>query len=352
MLPPEQSQTRDVFRIIAESIGAIGIRDTFKQEGSQSNDDKENPNEKKFGSLRRIRGMFSSNGPSMLFDHTASCSTLVGTNSITLAEEGKTNTYEVTIQTINASYPGWATESLLLKPNSYCTGASPAETNCVANGTNSGRYEKKMLIKKNNVLEEVLLFDCSEKAGRFESVNYELEDGKYRREKEILLWNVGDMAAARFERKSIGMEGVSNTFAMNTILNKSYEWEKVRKSTSVQIDGRVVKYNLHRDNLGVLSQSLNSMRFNVASASVNYSFYNFHENMSKNFFTQAPYLALSAETFNTPHFCGAVSFPLTFLTNCTTNPYHAWNGGVTFQVVEPVALGAALAPGYFPIGWN
>jgi hypothetical protein len=348
MLPPEQREHRDIFRIVSESVGADGIIDSFKYEGQSSNDDADS---EKYGSLRRAREMFSPNGPSMLFDHNTSCSALDGTKSITMTDKGQTETYEIKIETIDPNHPGWTADPNLLRTLAFCVGSIPAASTCFAN---SGRFEKRMMIKKNGILEEVMLFDCTQLAGRIESRTAEYKEGKYRREKEILNWNSQDLGNARFERRSIDMEATLNTFSQTSLLQKRYRYEKVYKDGNSVIDGRVIEFGFHKNGSSPLSQNLNSTRFRIddsGGSKLIYANYNLHENgVVKNFFEDAEFATVKIDTFSSPHFCGTVTFPFALDSSCAA--FGSSSSSINYTNVAPATFLSSISTGYFSVtGW-
>jgi len=353
MLAPDEYEQKDVLKAITSSIGAANLKESFTEhQGNNENDSNHHPNEDKYGTMRKVRNIFSTNGPSMLFDHNTSCLALSGTKSITIVEkDGESNFYEVTVSTNSITSP----DTLLTRPNSICVANNPDTSSCTLN---SGKFEKRMAIKKNGVLEEVVLFDCSQKSGRLESVEYDLDQGKYRRNKDILYWNTDELANSRFENYSISMEATSSDFF--SLTRESYRFEKIHKTGLDSIDGRVIEYSSGVDELAQVYQNIHNLRFNLVDSSgfkLTYSDLNFHEPAGVNFFTDANYTSFAANSLADQHFCSNISFPFVFLGSCFSYNYATGQPALlgpaimNYQVVKPVTLKSTISGGYLPISW-
>lgn len=367
MLPPTPQQQKEVIRIISDSIGSSETKETFKYFGYETHIQDDDPNARKYGTLRHIREIFSPKGPSMLFDHTLSCANLVGSNSLTLAREkkGQLVTYEVIVENITHTHPTWSSDTLLNRPLSICVADKPYASSNNCESSNSGKFEKKMIIKKNGTPETIVLFDCSQKAGRYESLENEKNAGKYRRDKEITFWNTQDNLNKRFEQYLISMEATTSSFGASTV-SRRYSFQKVHKVADNEIHGRVMEYSSNQNSLDTVTyQNLSNLRFKLVGSSgfkLSYGHYDFHEDMTKDFFSiSSQYQTIMTDKITDTHFCSSYNFPIaTFNTNCNLSTYYFDEGEapilgppqMNYQVVKPVTLTNTIAPGYKPLtGW-
>ena len=367
MLPPTPQQQKEVIRIISDSIGSSETKETFKYFGYETHIQDDDPNARKYGTLRHIREIFSPKGPSMLFDHTVSCDNLVGSNSLTLTQtkDGQLVTYEVIVENITKTHPTWSSDTLLKRPLSMCVASSPNASSTACESSNSGKFEKKMIIKKNGTPETIVLFDCSQKAGRYESLENEKNAGKYRRDKEITFWNTQDNLNKRFEQYSISMEATTSSFGASTV-SRRYSFQKVHKLADNEIHGRVMEYSSNQNSLDTVTyQNLSNLRFKLVDSSgfkLSYGHYDFHEDMTKDFFSiSSQYQTIMTDEITDTHFCSSYNFPIaTFNTNCNLPTYYFDEGEapilgppkMNYQVVKPVTLTNTIAPGYKPLtGW-
>ena len=358
MLPPDQRSNKSVLNAISDLTGFGQVPETFLMNEGSDNGSHDKPNEKRYGSLRQIRETFSSQGASMLFDHNVSCANLNGRESITMNKDGDTETYEVTIETV----PGASTDPLTKRPLAYCAPSDPNAPAATCQATsNAGNFEKKMTIRKNGVLEEIIAFDCTQKAGRRESRNIEHAQTSFRREKEILYWNTEDSTKARFEVYRVDSEATDEVFSQINLREKSYSFEKVYKSDLTSVNGQVIRHSQHRDYQGNLTQSMEHTKFRLISSSGNrlsYANLNFYDDLSKNYFADPKYSSVWADDFSAPHFCHVFDFPFAPGTSCTSYPFVTGAQPVhgpastSYLLLAPNNINPILNSGYFPVtGW-
>lgn len=357
MLPPDYREQISVMNLMFESVGNTSLIESFKYQGSHNGGNED----KSYGSISHIREMFSPKGPTGLFDHTLTCANTVGVKTLSMERDGVVVNYEIEISNINSSYPSWATDLNLYRPDTYCTAANPNETSCATTlAANYGRFEKSMRIKRNGTLIEVMYFDCSAKIGRYESKSSEVEEGKYRREKEIFFWNTEDASFARFERYSHEMESSDLSFSTSGLIRNRRKFEQVgKKNAASKITGRVIEYSLERDQTtNTLQQHVNHLHFMLNDSSgwqFLYSFYNFHEPATVDMFTSAKYSPMAGNYLNDQHFCGNnLNFPMSYNSDCSTVPFPTEVSSVygtssiqSYGALEPSNFNTIMGSGIF-----
>jgi hypothetical protein len=368
MLPPDAREQRNLTNVIFEAIGGAGWMESFKYENNYNNDyDDES---RAYGSIRKAREMFSPDGPGGLFGDSNpidACLNTVGTKQIKHTDRDGTHDYEITITNISAS----SSDTRHVRPDAYCHDTDLISDPMTCSPLNSGRYEKAMLIKKDGISTEVVLFDCAVNGnpsvptqnGRLEAVYNDVEDGKYRRGKEIMFWNTYNQQYARFEKYSRSMESSTSNYAVKTYDERKFE--KIFKLGLLdQIHGRVYKHSMHSSSN---NQNLTAARFQLYRPASNwtytYAFYDFHEPAATQLFASSgDYLTLKTDTFTNTHFCGGTfTFPQTFSysTNCSANNFVALASEPTpvlgpfdsYQYIKGSNFDALINPGYFSISW-
>ncbi len=358
MLPPSAREQKDFLSALFESIGGTSIKETFQYEAGNNYDDNEG---KEYGSLRKVRDFFSPDGPSGLFDHTSSCANVVGTKSITFSKKDVTETYEITIQNIDASA---STDLNHIHPNGYSVDTALTGTATADTVNNFGKFQKSMVVKQNGVVKEVILFDCGSKRGRLEARHADFRDNKYRREKQLVYWNTTSTNFARFESYSRSMESNNNTFT--PVISDERKFEKFYKinGDSNRIGGRIYKLSSYLDSWNnSVSKNLQATRFEIYKPSLTwkyiYAFYNFRVPNAVDLIPgTGEYSELKVATFGSPHFCGnELTFPMVNLSNCSAMPFTATEHGTvkssfgTYQSIHGANFDPIMNSGYLPVSW-
>ncbi len=328
MLPPSDQEQKQLMTLLFESIGGIGIPDTFKNDGNFNQDSEL----KAFGALKQAREFLSTDGPSALFDHTGTCANTVGTKTITMMQQDGLHTMEITISNIaGVSYP----DDKFKRPAAYCYDAVIGTPNdcLITAGENYGYFDKSMTIKKDGIPEQIMLFDCGSKRGRLESLNRDLRYGQYRREKKLMFWNTTNSLYSRFELYSREMESANSNFSNPTRNQRRFEKFHKADGGENKITGRIYSYELNNYISGGVSSpdtKVHAARISLSKGATDweysYSFYKLNDSPSNLFSTANPYAALKANTFPDadPHFCGTIfRFPLTYAynTNCSSSGF-------------------------------
>lgn len=373
MLPPDAREQRNLMSVIFESIGGTGFLESFKYDNNNNNGGDDDQS-RAYGSIKRAREMFSPDGPGGVFGDANPdvCSSTVGTKQIRHTDKDGTHDYEITVANIDGNT---STDAKHVRPLAYCDDVNLVPGGCVVDApSNYGRYEKSMLVKKDGVPNEIALFDCGvignpgvpTQSGRIESISNEYQEGKYRREKELIYWNTYNQLYARFEIYSRQMESASSNYAVKSRDERRYE--KVFKYQAAQdkIHGRVFRYSTNLDSsTSNISQNLTAARFQLYRPSstweYSYAFFDFHVPQTTDLFAASgEYLALKQDIFMNNHFCGTnFRFPLpyTYAQNCSTTnfistepaPVHGTFNN--YEDIKGTAFDPLMNAGYFPISW-
>ncbi len=371
MLPPSEQEQKQLMTLLFESIGGLGIPDTFKHDGN-FNQNQENFNKddemKAYGALQQARQFLSSAGLSGLFDHTATCANTVGTKTITMMKQDGLHTMEITISNIVGSN---SPDIKFKRPKAYCyDGVLGDGANCLTT-ENNGYFDKSMTIKKDGIPEEIMLFDCGSTRGRLESLNRDQRYGQYRREKKLMFWNTTNILYSRFEIYSREMESANSNFSNPNRNQRRFEkFHKAYGSDNI-ITGRVYSYESNNYIYAGVTNTQNlvrAARINLSKVNSNwaysYSFYNLNDSPTNLFSTANPFAALKANNFSDTHFCGTnFTFPLTYAydQDCSSAgfPFPAEASESpsvlgtfnTYNSVAPSEFDPLMNNGFFPVSW-
>ncbi len=329
MLPPSSWEQKDIVTKIIESLGSEDFKWTFAWE---KNNDEDDP-EKNFGKIGSIRGLFAPDGPGAVFNNFNSCAAASGTKTVQLMEDGIFKTITIIVENIPSS-PSTPTPLLKRHP-SMCIGGNPNATQAACDSsTNSGYFQKKITMKENNLVSEVALFDCFQKAGRLESVGagYDMDKSKYYRHKNILVWNTNTSTHARFESYNWNSEATSSTFGA-TKTSEDLSLIKIQKAgNDKQVEGRSLSYRYENEDYGI-RKNVRHLRFRFEYDDTNnpekwkqsFSYMNFFGNGSVDFFpsgSSSPYFTQQTSLLGDTHFCTSdYSFPLSFESDCSGHGY-------------------------------
>ena len=332
MLPPDARDQKEVLTMIHETMGGTGMPSTFMYNWNNGNWEDEQRDE--FGKFTKIREFFSPRGPSLLFGDKDSCSDLAPqgvpeVRSISFA--GKT--YVVTISP--ATYP----------------------------------YEKKMTLKKDNVTESVVLFNCASKSGRLESVDEGTWNLDSYRSKEIITWTEDKFEFRSWQEKATLENGDKN--------EERLSYGAIYKTSPHSIEGRIIDYKWDRNEID--PYRIRSVRFSRDRSSATpfaYSYYFLNDSRLDNFFTTASladedqldrafsYQTFKEDKFDSPQFCSELyEFPFHFTGDTCTSAFVVPDPDnvslnpqislVDYQMIKPEIFKDEFARmGEIPVAWD